>query len=130
MTYLLSAIIFLIANGAFASTSQLFVCDMRELTVNDTNTGLIKLKVFKDHVIVGAGIFGNDEVAILLPSESRRSKSSTLFLNKDENGNIHQSFDLFPSGKNGVFIWRNYDWKNPNERIRTTIHICNEVIAP
>lgn len=113
--------------NAFASTAQTFVCDMRDLRVNDITTGSIKLQVSKTEAVLSAGPWGDSEVATLSVTDSS-SKSSTLFLHVDEKGRIEESFDMLPSGEAGVFIWRSYDWQNPDSSIpiATSIHICNK----
>lgn len=129
MNSIFSVLILFAFTNAFASTSQQFVCDMRELTRNDTNTGLVKIEVFPDRAILKAGIFGDKEVAVLSLIKAG-SESSTLYLGKNSNGKVQESFDLLPSGKTGIFIWRIYDWKSPYAFDRSTIHICNEANTP
>lgn len=100
---------------------------MRNLTVNDTTTGGLKLEVSPNDVVLSAGVFGDTEVATLSRTSSS-SKSSTIFLHEDEKGRIEQSFDLMPSGEVGVLIWRNYDWRKPDSRIpvNMSVHVCNK----
>lgn len=120
-------VILLASSNAIATISQTFVCDMRDLRVNDVTTGSIRLQVSETEAVLNAGIWGDTEVATLFVVNSA-SNSSVLFLHNDEKGRIEQSFDILPPGEAGIFIWRNYDWQNPDSRIpiSTSIHICNK----
>ncbi len=121
------AVLFLGFTNAFASTSETFVCDMRDLSVNDVTTGLYKLQVSATEAVLSAGVFGNTNVATLSPTNSAGT-SSTVFLDNDSDGRIVHSFDLLPSGQAGILIWRSYDWRTPSSRIplNKSVHICNK----
>lgn len=122
-------LLLLFASNALASTSQTFVCDMRDLNENSKTVGALYKLTITDNaaVLVSGNGFEESEVATL-SKEPSSNVSSTLFLSTDDEEGSKHSFDLLPSGKNGVLIWRNYSWKEPDRLtpFRTSVYICNK----
>lgn len=115
--------ILLLGANAFASPSQIFECDMRDLTVNDSTTGgIIKLEVSANETLKRYG----EEVRTL--SRINHSESTATYLERNERGRITLSFDLLPSGESGVFIWTNYDRKEPEKKVvaNRAVYICHK----